>query len=304
MTDTLKPLLDSMDVAGDADALRARMERDGYLFIRGRTDAEARQQVRRDIIGVLVKHEWLAPGSEPEQALAGDFVAIEGDAAFAEMYDDLQKLESFHAFAHDPGIVEVVGRLVGEEVLVHPRHIARVIFPQATKFTTPPHQDFIHIQGTPEVYTAWIPLDDMNAELGGLAILAGSHRQGVYDVHAALGAGGLAIDTTEMGLPWVGGEMRAGDYLLFHSMVVHRGVNNVTRNRIRLSLDYRYQGASQPVVASSLEPHHGRLKWEQVYAGWQSERYQYYWKRFDLQLAEFTPKWHLAAGRAGPKKAY
>ena len=300
----LQPFLDSTEVAEDAEALRERMERDGYLFLRGQTDLDLLRQVRRDIISVLVQHEWLAPGTDPDDVLAGEFAALEGDDAFAVMYDDLQKLESFHAFAHDAGIVNVVRRVVGEDVLAHPRHIARVIFPSATRYTTPPHQDFVHIQGTPQVYTAWMPLDDTDEVLGGLAILAGSHQQGVYEVRRALGAGGLGVDTESLGLEWVGGDMRAGDLLLFHSLCVHRGRDNLSSNRIRLSLDYRYQGASQPLVASSLEPHHGRLTWEEVYAGWKSEQYQYYWKRFDLDMADFTRKWHESAGHTGPKKAY
>jgi len=43
-------------------------------------------------------------------------------------------------------------------------------------------------------------------------------------------------------------------------------------------VDFRYQGASAAVHPSSLLPHHGQLTWDDIYAGWQSKQYQYYWR--------------------------
>ena len=48
-------------------------------------------------------------------------------------------------------------RLFGEPVLVHPLFVMRNIFPQRPESTTPAHQDYVHIQGTPDTYTVWIP---------------------------------------------------------------------------------------------------------------------------------------------------
>ena len=70
------------------------------------------------------------------------------------------------------------------------RNIARVIFPRNTKYTTPAHQDYIHIQGTEETWTAWFPLGDCSKELGSLAILPRSHVFGILPTHTAYGAGG------------------------------------------------------------------------------------------------------------------
>ena len=51
-----------------------------------------------------------------------------------------------------------------------------------------------------------------------------------------------------------------------------------------MSLDYRYQGISQPVAEGSLNPHH-EMGWEEVYKGWQSKENQYYWKKLPVRLA-------------------
>lgn len=51
-----------------------------------------------------------------------------------------------------------------------------------------------------------------------------------------------------------------------------------------MSVDYRYQGASQPIVEDSLRPHYERLSWEQVYRGWKRTDIQYYWQKFALNV--------------------
>jgi ectoine hydroxylase-related dioxygenase (phytanoyl-CoA dioxygenase family) len=110
-------------------------------------------------------------------------------------------------------------------VLPHPRLIGRTIFPKRESFTTPPHQDFIPIQGTTETYTAWFPLHDLPPDMGGLEVAAGSHQDGVYEFSPALGAGGLSI-ADPLADTWTGGPFEAGDVLFFHSMTAHRGVAN------------------------------------------------------------------------------
>ena len=109
--------------------------------------------------------------------------------------------------------------------------------------------------------------------LGGLSVLSGSHRAGVYPVKSALGAGGLGIDTAPLeadGLYWVGGDYEIGDALFFHSHAVHKAMPNQTSDRIRLSVDYRYQGVSKPVTDGSLLPHFNRMAWDEIYKDWAS----------------------------------
>jgi ectoine hydroxylase-related dioxygenase (phytanoyl-CoA dioxygenase family) len=179
----------------------------------------------------------------------------------------------------------MLDKLFGEKTLVHPRNIGRIMFPENTKYTTPAHQDFIHIRGTEETYTAWIPLGECPKALGGLTVLSGSHQGGIYPVKPALGAGGVGIDTAPLetdGLYWVAGDFEIGDALFFHSHAVHKALPNQSPDRIRLSVDYRYQGCSKPVTEGSLLPHFNRMAWDEIYTDWKSTQYQYYWNTFDL----------------------
>jgi len=261
------------------------MDEDGYLFVPGLVAPEAIRGVRHDILALCSQAGWLAPGADPDEGIAApDIRYVAGQPEFMPVYTEIQKLESFHALAHQPGIVEAVRTLVQQDVLVHPRNIARVIFPQNVAYTTPAHQDFIHIKGTPDTYTCWFPLGGCPVEMGGLAVLAGSHKAGIFHHEPALGAGGRGIPIDPLPDLWKANPFRAGDALFFHSHLVHSGLDNRTSNLLRLSVDFRYQGVSQPVAKGSLEPHHGTLSWDEIYVGWKSTRYQRYWAEMSLRV--------------------
>jgi len=280
-----EPFVVSNALLDDADKLREQAQQDGYLYFRGLIDAESIYSLRQDFLEICYRHGWAQGGEALLKGIRTGGPFMEGDEGYWPVLDEFQRLESFHAFAHHPAILNVCDTLFGEKTLVHPRNIGRIMFPENTKYTTPAHQDYIHIRGTEETYTGWIPLGACSKELGGLSVLAGSHRGGVYPVKPAHGAGGLGIDTAPLetdGLRWVGGDYEVGDALFFHSHTVHKAQPNQSPDRIRLSVDYRYQGSSKPVTESSLLPHFNRMSWDEIYKGWTSAKYQYYWNAFDL----------------------
>lgn len=274
-----EPFFDATPLLSDADALRERMNRDGFLYIPRLADAGAVNALYRTIIELCQSAGW----ADAEGHAQGT-PRLEGDADWWEVYDPLQKSENFHGLAHRPEILRVMDALTEEKSFPHPRNIARITFPGATHFTTPAHQDYPLIQGTPDTFTAWIPLCDCPEELGPLAMLAGSNHFGALPVHSASGPGGLTVQTDLSGCVWQGQAMNAGDALIFHSLTVHAARPNVSADTLRVSADYRYQGVSQPIVADSLEPHYGRLNWETIFAGWQEADLPYYWNRLPLKI--------------------
>lgn len=278
----MEPFVESNDIRAAGAALRRRAERDGYLFLRNLVDPEAILAARRDIASILAEVGWCDAGTDPFEAITSRPAALAGTPEFIPVYDTIQRLESFHSLAHDPALWSLLEHLLGPDLLLQPSNIARVIFPSGLEHTTPAHQDFVHIQGTPDVWTAWLPLGDCPASLGGLSVLTGSHKAGVLPVSKSLGAGGLRAHFERIGGAWVSSPFQLGDVLFFHSYTVHRGLPNRSGNRIRLSVDYRYQRASDPVMDKVLTPHQGRLSWEEVYQGWKSEQYQYHWRQFAL----------------------
>ena len=285
----MKPFVESTSISSDGDALRRRADRDGYLFLRDFVDKESILAARRDISAVLQEVGWIDAGTDPFEAFTSHSALVSGMPEFSPVYDMVQRLESFHTLAHDTGIFGTVEHLLGSDVLLQPSNIARFIFPSLLEHTTPPHQDFVHIQGTPDVWTAWLPLADCPHSMGGLSVLSGSHKAGVLPVSRSLGAGGLRTHLEAIGGEWVSSPFELGDMLFFHSHTVHKGLPNLSGNRLRLSVDYRYQKAADPVMDKVLTPHQGRLSWEEVYKNWKSDRFQYHWQRFTLKPVPKVP---------------
>ena len=244
---------DSTHLLDKPDQLRHRMESDGYAFLPRAVDPARVLAVRNQMLDALGALGWLAPGSDPHQALPGKPIRREGDESWWEGYAAVQSLESFHELAHDPGIVGAVRAIVDEEVLVHPRKIARVSYPESG-WPTPPHQDFPLIQGATDTITVWMPLGDCTPEMGGLRLLVGSHAAGLKRAMPTSGVGGVGVEIDPDDPAWRTVTYRAGDLLLFMSLTVHWAPPN-NGGALRLSADYRYQAASEPIVEGSLRPH-------------------------------------------------
>ena len=282
---------DSTPLLNDAGALRQRMERDGFFYFRGLLSRETVLDLRRQILLVCQKYGWLAPGAELMDAIADpsaeQMEPFCGVGVTREAYADVYRLEAFHRLAQHATIMGVMEKLMGETVLAHPRHIARLMFPTKANAPTPPHQDHIFIQGSKTVFTCWLPLGDCSEALGGLRVMRGSHRLGVLPVRAAEGAGGRTVILDGVKQEWCHGDFAAGDALVFHSLTVHRAVPNMLKDHLRLSVDYRYQPISLPIEDKSLQPHCDVLAWDDAYAGWQSTDLQYYWRQYKLDMQKF-----------------
>lgn len=283
-------LLDSSVLLGNRFAIQDQANTNGYLYLRGLIDKNRLLNLRKRILNRCEAHGWLEPKKPLMSGIARVGVAhLEGGSSSGEswrrLYDELQQSRAFHAMAHDPALIRAMELLFGGPALPHPRNIARIVFPGTAQFTTPPHQDFVHIGGTPNTWTAWIPCGDCPRDLGGLAIWPGSHRLGLLETHEAMGAGGKGV-TVPDDVEWLTGDLECGDVLLFHSHTVHQALDNQT-NRLRISLDYRYQPRAEPVRWDSLLPHYHRLSWDQIYSDWpEDDPLKHYWRHWDLAVCE------------------
>ena len=158
----------------------------------------------------------------------------------------------------------------------------RLVVPAKNVHPTAPHQDIVYIHGTPNTWTTWVPLGNCPIEIGNLTFLRGSHKAGVLPVMRGKGAGGLECKLTGVDGEWIHFNYQAGDLVTFPSQVVHKSVPTQRPERIRLSLDYRFQPVSEPVHVSSMEPHMGVIGWDEIYRDWPEDTYKYYWKKQPL----------------------
>ncbi len=275
----ITPFLDSKGILEKPDLLRKLADTEGYLFVKNLIDSEAVLEVRRDILAITQKFGLLKPNTNLIDGIANPSEEyIEGKwQGWKEYYAEIQRCRSFHQLAHHPNIIKLFEALFGCKTLVHPRNISRTIFPNLTRFTTPPHQDYFYIHGTSNTWTLWMPLGDCPEDLGGLAVAPRTHKKGLLDVRKADGAGGHACDASNE-LDWVYNETKAGDVVLFHSYTIHQGRDNNTNDKIRFSCDYRYQPMGEEIHESSLLPHYNLEPWEKVYENWsKNDSLKYFW---------------------------
>jgi ectoine hydroxylase-related dioxygenase (phytanoyl-CoA dioxygenase family) len=263
------------------DALASR----GYVLIRQVLPHADVASVLGDVTAVVSRAGWLLASHDPMDRIADASAACgDPDPSFKSTYQEIFNLESFHALPHHPALLRVMNMIAGSQVLVHPKPIGRLIFPCCDRLTVHAHQDYRFMNGDPECFTVWIPLHDCPTDMGPLQILEGSHRFGFQNhddenLHVPEIPVGEAI-----GDDWVGGQINAGDVLIFHSLTVHAASPNRS-NRLRVSIDCRFQDYRRALNPANLAfAGESGKSWERTYAGWQSNDLKYYWKGMSLNL--------------------
>ena len=276
------------DVQGSgliAQSLQEDLGTRGYVLIRGLLPPADVANVLDDITQILSAAGWLEPGHDPLQRFANNLAACgDPDPSFKRTYREVFSLESFHALPHNPALKRVMEMIVGDKILIHPKPIGRLIFPNCERLTVHPHQDYRFMNGDPECYTVWIPLHDCPTQVGPLRILEGSHRFG-FQKHEDenLHVPEIPVEAAK-GDEWVGGQINAGDVLIFHSLTVHSASPNRS-DRLRISLDCRFQDSRRPLNPANLAfGGESGKSWESIYSQWRSNELKYYWKRLSLNF--------------------
>lgn len=260
-------LRDSAYLVEDAEALRDRMQEDGYLFVRGFFKREDVMAARAVIVGRLAEQGLLEPGTDPMEAIikTGKDIAFRPDLA--------TKNPPLDRLLYSGPIMEFYHEFFGEPVRHFDYTWLRAMGPGRG---TPPHCDVVYMgRGTREkLFTAWVPLGDASLRLGGLMILEGSNRKHKIlqpylehdvDTYCKNGrhapeieagvklwerAGSLSKNPVslreKLSGRWLTTAYEAGDLLTFTMHTVHASLDNQSGNQIRLSSDSRYQPASLP----------------------------------------------------------
>ncbi len=252
------------------DVLRRLFQRDGYVWLKGLLDRQQVLDFRARVFAEL--HGLTQRGTPPRLGLANptpppkdkvnrDLMAFVRSAAF-------------EGFCAQPSLVSLMDQFLGGLSYLHKRKILRHTLPQSG-LATPAHYDLIYLRGgTDRVVTAWIPIGDTPAAMGGLCYLEGSHRRGV-ELEAEFSAKAKDLtpeerisaynkNMTEGGwvsknLPemserfdtrWLIADYEAGDVVLHSPYMIHASTTNEDPDgRIRLSTDIRYQNVHDEIDA-------------------------------------------------------
>jgi len=233
----------------DPDACQAAWETDGCLLLRGVLDADLVADARLDLTrrlqrqgAVVAERDVPAWSGVPVSAIDA-FELYEGDPAFTRL-------------AHSQELHRALEALHGEPVHIYESVQIRFSVPGDERHTIPTHQDARYINPDTEFFAYWIPLVDIPLGEGGLVVAPGSQRDGLhehvvshdyYSYYMGEERPQRCIPVDAIAHEWATVDFRAGDLLLFQSLVAHSALPNRSP-LIRLSVDGRYQLASRPLV--------------------------------------------------------
>ena len=161
---------------------------------------------------------------------------------FSNSGKQIQHLISLHLLSLKNNVMDLLKETGLETPIISTRPVLYFNHPKLAKHkvfhTVDAHQDWRSMQGSLNSVVIWIPLVDINRNLGALEILPGSHLDGLKTDHVDNGFGmvGLSKDEEEK---LISIEIKTGDALLFSSFLIHQSGNNVT-NKPRWSCHFRY----------------------------------------------------------------
>lgn len=209
------------DHLADPVRLQSLFDDEGYLFFRGVLDADAVLAAGRQVIRTLVEQ-----GLVQHMPLAGeDDARLQAALNAQQLWERLVTIPSAAAF---------FTKVAGDAIRFIPLARYRVMAPGSATLI---HQDALLNPGF-AMTTAWIPLMVTEPELGGLAVAAGSHRQGCMPVESLPPLEGT----------WRSAAYEPGDVVLMHEALVHTGLANRSRDGVRLSIDVRFQNPGAPAA--------------------------------------------------------
>jgi ectoine hydroxylase-related dioxygenase (phytanoyl-CoA dioxygenase family) len=238
----------------DRASRREQALRDGYLYIPRLLSREMLAPLRALIDAALRARGWIASSdvlssdaSTSAEPLAGVTqpalkLGRADDARWFAFLAEVLPSDACRSLAEEPALLEVVRDILGAEIELHVGTVCRIVSPGDPALSTPPHQDAAYVKEPEYVWTAWIPLVSCPREMGPLAVWAGSNRGGLRP-HGPVEPGGTDLGKAMVpaDVVWTTGDLELGDVVLFSSLTVHRAMDNVTADRLRVSVDYRYR---------------------------------------------------------------
>ena len=254
-TSTFEPTLDVLPAShtwtrpcpSDSDEQVAFFRENGFLLLPRVLSPAELDRLHRELARLVRDHEKLPnvrEGFSPEPSPPGDvtgpvFRKVGGMTALSDAFGDLMR---------HPRILDPLHAICGPEV-----HLYRdVVMMKAARHgrEKPWHQDSVYWPYRPmQLVSALTALDDATPENGCLQVIPGSHKQEIQHY-----GGELRIELTpeqQANTHFV--PMRAGDTLLFHSLLLHASQPNRSNNHRRLAI-VSYKPAGLKWIRANPEP--------------------------------------------------
>ncbi|TLV02706.1 phytanoyl-CoA dioxygenase family protein [Dyadobacter luticola] len=227
--------------------IKSQYFKDGYIVVRNFFTPEEIKAIFDEARGVFAYQIERTLGRKidvdnQDEFEAGMYEFFQKDFdAFVNTGKQVQHLVSLHRLGTDDRITKVL-QSIGLEypiIAVRPAMMfnSRNLAKKQDYWKLGAHQDWRGGQGSLDSIVMWFPLVDCDTALGGLQVLPGSHKRGLFE-----GSDVDYISSIQEELPedeFVQLELKAGDILIFSTFTVHRSGTNVTPH-IRWTSQFRF----------------------------------------------------------------
>ena len=226
-------------------------KKNGYLFLKDFFQKEVVASILKDAKNIFLK-QFIKKGYTNIITLDDINDASFNDMIYRLFVDDLeclsncgkqaQHLISLHSLSISNQVVELLNAVGLTTPVIRTRPVLYFNHPKLAKqkifYKVDAHQDWRSMQGSLNSVVIWLPLVDVNKQLGALEILPGSHLQGLKTDHINNGFGMVELNTEEKS-KLVTVEVKRGDALIFSSFLIHQSGENITDSP-RWSCHFRY----------------------------------------------------------------
>jgi len=237
----VKPFEDATPFLPQPERLQAMAERDGFVYLHKLVPEDLILALRGVVLDYAREAGWLAPNAAPGEALAfaGRRVGGYQEDDWVSLQVRVQNQAEMWAVGDHVAIHRALRAVSGRSsyLCLSTANTCRVFSPHPD-MAAQPHQDAHYFRLIDDFWTVWLPLGDCPRDDGPLALLAGSHHNGLRD-HTGLGIvdGGVVVPEDTV---WTSGDFSCGDAVLFRPLTLHRSLPNRSETRLRLSADFRY----------------------------------------------------------------
>ncbi len=249
-----------------------QFETTGYVILKGFYPDRVVEAARRDAEELV---ERFAQRLMADGKISRDHAGSAFETRLARICEDAPE-ESPHIFRKElhlagmydvffyPPLLDIVQALLGEELRLYPNYSIRpklpghaptlVLWHQDGGYTYQVHRDGNHSADTVDalrMVNVWSPLVPAQEANGCMQFIPGTHLIGM----ARHEDREFYLEITREDLePYVDQavsiELDPGDIVLFHNMLYHQGLPNLS-DQVRWSMDWRYQDARQPTLRST-----------------------------------------------------
>ena len=246
-------------------ALQEQFDEQGYVILKGVFKSDVLNGVRKEL-EVLVDREaekLVAMGRASDL-----FLTVPFETRLFRLYEnnlDIAPtsfrrelhLQGMYALFFHPKVLDLVSQFLGTEIRLYPNYTVRPKFPEWEGTEVLWHQDGGYTAGVAgdrgvrdlKMVNVWAPIVPATTHNGCMEFVPGTHKLGVvphekrqyyleiapeqFNQYATQGTVAIELDP--------------GDVVLFHNLLFHRGLPNLS-DGIRWSCDWRYQDANQPTM--------------------------------------------------------